>query len=390
MEWNDIARQLVVPLAPVQQTRAMAIVHVAMHDAVNAITGEYERYNPIGSAPAGASPQAAAIAAANRALAGIFGDSAVDSAFPGKYTASLAAHGISSGDPGLAFGALVAQGILDLRQNDGAAVAAYPYVPPDAGDVGVWMPINSSLAAQALLPGWGNVTPWALTSGSQFRPEPPPVLGSEAYAKDYNEILHIGALMNSARTDEQTRIALFWRGSPTALWNPILRKAVDAHHLDLSATGRVMALFYLAAADASVACWDAKYAYNYWRPQPAIVHGDEDGNDTTSGNPDWRPLVSTPPHPEYPSGHTSNSGAMAFVLALMFDDAPGFVIEATSSTNPGFVRHWYTFSEGVEEVVDARAYSGIHFRTADEVGARLGRQVARFVVTHALRPVKGS
>jgi FHA domain len=231
MEWNDIARQLVVPLAPVQQTRAMAIVHVAMHDAVNAITGEYERYNPIGSAPAGASPQAAAIAAANRALAGIFGDSAVDSAFPGKYTASLAAHGISSGDPGLAFGALVAQGILDLRQNDGAAVAAYPYVPPDAGDVGVWMPINSSLAAQALLPGWGNVTPWALTSGSQFRPEPPPVLGSEAYAKDYNEILHIGALMNSARTDEQTRIALFWRGSPTALWNPILRKAVDAHHV---------------------------------------------------------------------------------------------------------------------------------------------------------------
>jgi FHA domain len=159
MEWNDIARQLVVPLAPVQQTRAMAIVHVAMHDAVNAITGEYERYNPIGSAPAGASPQAAAIAAANRALAGIFGDSAVDSAFPGKYTASLAAHGISSGDPGLAFGALVAQGILDLRQNDGAAVAAYPYVPPDAGDIGVWTPINSSLAAQALLPGWGNVTP---------------------------------------------------------------------------------------------------------------------------------------------------------------------------------------------------------------------------------------
>jgi hypothetical protein len=245
-------------------------------------------------------------------------------------------------------------------------------------------------AAQSLLPGWGRITPWVIRSGSQFRPDPPPALDSERYARDYNEILHIGALTNSPRTDEQTGIALFWRASPTALWNPILREAVETHHLDLSATARVMALFYLAAADASVACWDAKYAYDFWRPQPAIARGDEDGNNATSLDAAWRPLVPTPPHPEYPSGHTTNSGAMAFTLSLIFDDAPGFVIEATSSTNPGFVRRWSTFSEGVEEVIDARVYSGIHFRTADEVGARMGRQVARFVVTHALRPVKGS
>ena len=387
MDWNDIARQLIVvpALAPVQQTRAMAIVQIAVHDAINAITGEYERYYPVGSAPAGASPEAAAIAAAYTALTGVVGASPF---LTNSYGPSLVTHNISVLDPGLAFGESVANRILALREHDGAALAAYVYLPSDAGDVGVWTPVSAAPAAQSLLPGWGRVTPWVLRSGSQFRPDPPPALDSERYASDYNEIFQIGPSMNSTRSAEQTDIALFWRASPTALWNPILRKAIETHNLDLSGTARVMALFYLAAADASVACWDAKYFYNFWRPQFAIARGGEDGNDATSGLPGWSPLVPTPPHPDFPSGHTANSGAMAFMLALMFDDAPGFVIDATSSTNPGFVRHWFTFSEGVEEVIDARVYSGIHFRNSDEVGARLGRQVARFVATHALRPAK--
>ena len=152
---------------------------------------------------------------------------------------------------------------------------------------------------------------------------------------------------------------------------------------------RVMALFYMAGSDAGVACWEAKYVYNFWRPQAAIVNGDLDGNDATIAAPGWLPRIPTAPHPEYPSGHTSNSGAMAAVLRAFFGDAPGFVIEATSSQNPGFIRRWETFSEGVDEVIDARVYSGIHFRTADEVGARMGRQVAQFTLTHALRPVRG-
>jgi hypothetical protein len=384
-EWNDIARQLtVVPaLAPVQQTRAMAIVQVAMHDAVNAITGKYARYNPVGPAPPGASAHAAAIAAAHRALAGIVGDSPL---LATSYAASLGTHGIDFADPGLAFGEAVANGILDLRQDDGAATAAFPFLLPDARAPGVWMPIGSASAAQALLPGWGEVRPWVLRSGSQFRPEPPPALDSDRYARDYQEVLQIGALNAPTRTDEQTGIAHFWRASPTALWNPILRQAIEAGYLDLSTTARVMALFYLAAADTSVACWEAKYAYNFWRPQPAIARGDEDGNAATTADASWRPLVATPPHPEYPSGHAANSGAMAFVLAWAFGDRPGFVIEATSSTQPGFVRRWHTFSEGVDEVIDARVYAGSHFRAADEAGADLGRQVARFVVTHALRP----
>jgi hypothetical protein len=389
MEWNDIGRQLIVvpALAPIQQTRAMAIVHVAVHDAVNAITRQYEQYTPSGAAPAGASPEAAAIAAAYGALFGLFGSSQAQADFlAAKYAASLEAHGISDEDPGLAFGHSVAQGILAAREHDGAADAAFPYLPKHAGKPGVWTPMNATAAAQALLPGWGDVAPFVLRNGSQFRPDAPPALDSDAYARDYNELYEIGALVSPTRTDEQTQIALFWRASPTALWNPILRQAIASRPLDLSSTARTIALFYLAASDAGVACWNAKYHFNFWRPEPAINRGDEDGNAATAGDPAWHPRIPTPPHPEYPSGHTSNSAAMAGVLEAIFGDAPGFVIEATSSQNVGFIRHWQTFSEGVQEVINARVYSGIHFRNSDEVGAQLGDEIARFVIRHALRP----
>jgi hypothetical protein len=387
LEWNDIARQLIVvpALTPVQQTRAMAIVHVSMHDAINAITGEYTLYSPAKRRAGGRSPDAAAIGAAYGSLVGIFGATDVLST---AYATSLSAHGLSLADPGLAFGQSVAERILALRRDDGSAVAAFQYLPPNAGAIGVWVPISAAASAQALLPGWGNVTSWVLRSDSQFQPDAPDALGSERYARDYNEVLQYGGAVSSARTDEQTQIALFWRASPTALWNPILRKAIESRALGLAGSARAAALFYLAAADSSVACWRAKYIHNTWRPQAAIVNGDLDGNDATASDPAWRPLVPTPPHPEYPSGHTANSAAMAGVLRLLFDDAPGFVIEATSTQNVGFVRHWQTFSEGVEEVIDARVYSGIHFRTADQAGAHLGRQVAHFVVIKALRPVR--
>ena len=386
-EWSAVAQGLIVvpALAPVAQTRAMAIVHVAMHDAVNGITGRYAQYGSKGSAPAGGSPEAAAISAAYTALLGLVGSS---DTLVSAYALSLQTHAIMPSDPGLAFGQITAEGILALRQQDGAALASFPYLPPDAGMLGVWGPISSAAAAQALLPGWGSVTPWVLRSGSQFRPDPPPALDSERYAKDYNEVLQLGAAVNSTRTNEQTQIAAFWRASPTAIWNPILTQAIDSRNLSISEAARIAALFYLAAADASVACWEGKYFYDFWRPQPAIANGDLDGNSATTGDPAWRPHVGTPPHPEYPSGHTANSGAMAFVLSRIFGDTPGFVIEATSPQTPGFVRHWQTFSEGVEEVIDARVYSGIHFRAADDTGARMGRQVAQFVLTHALRPVK--
>lgn len=388
LEWNDIAVQFVVvpALSPVEQTRAMAIVQIAMHDAINAITGEYRRYARTSRPPAGATPEGAAIGAAFTALTQLFNTPDAVAALTVRYTSSLQTHAIAPSDPGPAFGASVATAILALRRDDGAAAAKYVYLPPNAGSIGVWAPVSSAPAAQSLLPGWGKVTPFVLRSGSQFRPDAPPRLDSRRYARDYDEIIALGVGSSLARTTEQTQIALFWRASPTAIWNPVLRQAIQSRALTLSETARVAALFYLAAADASIAVWEAKYFYNAWRPQAAIVNGDADGNPLTSGNTAWLPLVPTPPHPEYPSAHASNSGAMAAVLRVLFGNEPGFAITATSSQNPGFVRQWQSFSEGVDEVIDARVFSGIHFRTSDRVGARLGRQVARFVMTHALQP----
>ncbi|HEV8369009.1 MAG TPA: vanadium-dependent haloperoxidase [Pyrinomonadaceae bacterium] len=389
MQWNQHAVGLALlpasALAPIQQTRVMAIVQVAVHDAVNGITGEYATYLPPGPAPENASVEAAAIAAAHHALRNLFGNlPGQPAALDALYAASLAAHGLSEADPGVAYGESAAAAILALREDDNSAQAQFDYTVPGAGTPGVWVRLNN---APAQLPGWGNVTPFVLRSGSQFRPDGPPALTSDTYTRDYNEIKEIGSLNSSVRTAEQSQIALFWRASPTAIWNPVLVQVLATRNLDLSDTARTFALFYLAAADASIACWDAKYTYNFWRPMPAIRSGDLDGNDLTGVDLTWTPLLPTPPHPEYPSGHTTNSTAMATILTLLFDDNPGVPLVVTLT---GITREWSSFSQAADEVIDARVYSGIHFRTADEVGARVGRQVAHFVSTHALRPCRKS
>ncbi|HEU4770236.1 MAG TPA: vanadium-dependent haloperoxidase [Pyrinomonadaceae bacterium] len=381
MEWNEQAAALTLrptpALSPVQQTRVMAIFHLAVHDAVNGITGEYETYLSPPTPPANGSPVAAAIAAAHHALLNLFPGNEV--LLSDHYANSLAAHGLSPVDPGIAFGNSAAAAVLALRVNDHSADAQFDYTAPNAGSPGVWVRLTS---APALLPGWGNVTPFVLRSGSQFRPEAPPALNSEQYAKDYNEIKSIGVATGSNRMGDQSQIASFWRASPTAIWNNVIRQLVLTRDLDLSQNARLFALFYVAAADASIACWEAKYHYNFWRPQPAIVNGEIDGNASTVGNVNWQPFVTTPPHPEYPSGHTANSGAMARILISEFEDTPGVPIVVTLS---GITRKWNSLSEALEEVVDARVYSGIHFRNSDEVGARMGRQIAHFTSKHALR-----
>ena len=382
-EWNlEAATRTVLPasnLSPVEQTRTMSIVHISMHDAVNGITREYKTYLPPADPPANASPIAAAIAAGNESLRTLFPGSAA--ALDAKFLASMAVQGLPVSDPGVAYGRSAAMAILLLRSTDGASGAQFPYTAPGAGDPGVF-----THAAPALLPGWGDVMPWVLRGGSQFRPEAPPALESERYARDYNEIKDIGALVSPTRTADQTNIATFWLASPVAIWNQSLRTLVAGADFDLSTRARIFALVYLSATDASIACWDAKYAYNYWRPQPAIQRGDEDGNTATDKVAGWTPLYPTPRHPEYPSGHSTVSTAISSIMAQFFGDDPNVPITSTIS---GITREWDTFSEGIDEVIDARVYSGIHFRTADEVGSRQGSQVGQFVYTHALRPCKG-
>lgn len=387
MEWNEIALAATVMApaqGPVPQLRTMAIVHVAVHDAVNRITREYHTYLGTGHPPANASPEAAAIAAAHRALIAIFpGQTANLNALR---AASLAANGVTESDPGIGVGEAATAAILARAATDGFAQAQFPYTAPGAGNPGVWVAIGP---AAPVLPGLGNVTPWVLNKGSQFRPAGPPPLAGRRYARDFNEVKELGAINSPTRTLEQTNIARFWLGSPANIWNGVARQVLEVRDQGLSGNARVFALLYLAPADASIACWDAKYVFNFWRPETAIRNADVDGNDNTTSDPTWLPLTPTPQHPEYLSGHTTNSNAMATILTLVFGDDPGVKITATSSTNPGFPRHWTAFSEGVEEVIDARIYGGFHYRTSDEVGARVGRQVARFVMTHALAPRHG-
>jgi hypothetical protein len=389
-EWNQYAVVLTLlpasQLQPVQQTRVLAIIQVSVHDAVNGITGKYETYLPNNPAPGGASADAAAIAAAYESLNALFGNGPYpalgNKTLNELFNESLGSHGLSGGDPGIAFGIAAANAVLARRSSDGSALAQYPYDGPST-DPGVWRLLPGQTAS---LPGWGSVTPFVINSSSQFRPDAPPALDSDIYARDYNEIKDIGRSVSPNRTTLQSQIATFWRGSPTAIWNPVMTQAIAARDLDLSDTARAFALLYLAAADASIACWEAKYHYNSWRPQPAIRRGDEDGNTLTAPDPAWLPFLPTPPHPEYPSGHTDNSSAMGHILESLFGRDPGMTISVTLS---GITRQWSTFDEAVNEVIDARVYSGIHFRNSDEVGARQGRQVAQFVFTHALRPCRG-
>jgi PAP2 superfamily len=380
-EWNQIALVATVTAGqgPVPQIRTMAIVQVAVHDAVNAITCDYRTYLSIGCGPWG-TPEAAAIGAAHRALVGLLPAQAP--ALSAARAASLVAHGLTESDPGVAFGEAVAEVILALRSTDGAAQAQFPYTAPGAGSPGVWVSVGP---APPVLPGWRNVTPWVVQNLSQFQADGPPPLYSRRYARDYNEVKELGSLTSLTRTDEQTEIARFWLASPAAIWNSVARQLIQAHSLDLSATARALGLMYLASADASIACWDAKYTFNFWRPITAIQNGDADHNVRTEADPAWTPLFPTPQHPEYLSGHSTNSSAMATVLKLLFGDEPGAPIVVSSPTSPGFERHWTRLSEGVEEVIEARIYAGIHYRTSDEEGAALGRKIARFVAHHALR-----
>jgi hypothetical protein len=380
VEWNQIAigASVTALQGPLPQLRSMAIVHLAMHDAVLAITGESETYLPVPPAPSNASAEAAAIAAAHLALSVLFPLQDFDD----ELADSLAARLLDPSDPGIAFGQSVATALLALRSMDGASTAQFPYTAPGAGTPGVWV---GNSPTSAVLPGWGNVDPFVLQSGSQFRPDGPPALDSGRYARDYNEVKDYGSNASTTlRTAEQSNIARFWIVNAGELFNPLARDLIEANNLDLGDSARVLALMFVTGMDASIACWEAKYTYDFWRPTDAIRNGAADGNDETVADPTWTPFLGTPQFPEYVAGHTTISGAMAFTLTLLFGDDPGITLVGTSRTNPGFGREWATFSEMIDEVIDARIWGGFHFRTSDEVGARVGRQVGRFVVLHAL------
>jgi hypothetical protein len=228
-----------------------------------------------------------------------------------------------------------------------------------------------------------------MTSTSQFRANPPPKLTSDRYTQDYNEVKAVGALVSSVRTAEQTDMGYFWAENAPVMWNLAVQGIVNAYITDLGDSARLFALVNLAGADAEIACWETKYVYVFWRPITAIREGDNDGNPGTAGDPTWQPLITTPNFPEYTSGHATYSGAVAKMLAPFFGtDKLSFSVTSANVLALQKTRTFSRFSDAAKEVVDARVYTGIHFRTSDEVGWRRGKQVARWTFKHFLRPIR--
>jgi hypothetical protein len=296
VDWNTIAVTAAGAAGQnsLMQQRSAAITSVAVSDAVNAITNQFTRYGSRVRPPAGASPTAAAIGAAYRALTQLLPSQT--QFLETQLAESLAKFGVSEGDPGFVFGDAVADEIVAMRSTDGTAASQYPYTAPNAGAPGVWVPTPPAFLA-ASAPGWGSVKPWVLESGAQFRPDEGLDLTSDRYARDLNELKEIGALNSATRTAEQTNIARFWLTSATVIWNGVLRQIALGLDLDESESARDFALMNIVGADAGIACWDAKYAFAFWRPITAIERADEDDNPATGAAPGWTPLVATAKHP---------------------------------------------------------------------------------------------
>jgi hypothetical protein len=235
---------------------------------------------------------------------------------------------------------------------------------------------------------WPKVKPFVMAGPTQFRPGPPPALTSQVWERDYKEIKAIGGRASSTRTPEQTEVGRFWALTGPASWNPVVRQLAATKPLGLAENARLFALVYLAATDSFVAVFDAKYAYNFWRPITAIRNADLAGNGAMETDAGWLPLVDTPMHPEYPCAHCISSAAVGAVLESEFGTGTVPQVAMTSPTAPGVTRKWVRVADYVSEVSNARVWSGVHYRNSAEVGEGIGRKIGALTVQTALRPAR--
>ena len=396
--WNGYAASAIVATAgqpPPVAVLSFAMVQGAVYDAVNAIDPTHHAYLPQPPAAPTDSQDAAVASAAHDVLVALF--PLQQGTLDALYQTSLAAipdtpPGSKAG--GIAAGAAAAKSMLQARLNDGRNG---PFTPVIGTTPGVWRPTPPAFALDPA-PWVGNVRPFLVPNVGMLRSNGPNALTSRAYAKDLNEVKSVGALHSSTRTADQTDAAIFWQDHAFALWNRVFRTLVAQQHLGLADSARLFATTNLAAADAAIGCWNNKYYYNSWRPITAIREADTDGNPATTADPNWTPLFDpatpvaagqlplvTPPFPENPSGHNCAAGAILGTLRYFFaTDDIGFT--ATSSKS-GTTRTFHSLSDVLKENINARVWAGIHFRTSDLQGVKLGMTVARYLHNHYLQPV---
>lgn len=390
LDWNAIAVNTAVANKqnPFAQARYAAIVQVAVFEAVNAVTGEYQPYLGSISAPPGASAEAAAIEAAYQVL---------NTYFPGSASTLYAARQNSlaqipdgqAKDDGIATGDAAASAMIALRANDGSSPPQFKI--PGPAVPGEWQatpscPIVNGIA-QGIAFHWQNVTPFGIASAGYFLLGPPPALTSTEYAKAYTEVMTVGRIDSTERPADRANVALFYNASsPTQAFNQAARQVAQEQGRSLSENARALALINMAMSDSLVASFLNKYHYNFWRPETAIHAGDTDGNPETAGDPSWTPFIMTPCFPSYPSNHGSAGNGAAEVLRRLYGEA-GHSITLTNPVVPDIVLQYTSFQQITNDISDARVYGGIHFRTDQEAGADLGRAVGTSVYKNNLRPM---
>jgi hypothetical protein len=377
MDWNAKADAIGIEkqLPNVPNARVQAMLHVAMFEAVNAIDRRYAPYKLNLAAERTISKEAAAASAAYDILVALYPDQKAD--LDATLAASLS--GITETEAkskGIELGKKAAAGIIALRANDSSDKTENyrPYATP-----GIYVP--TTLPIESTSPA---LTPWVMGTGSQFRPGPPPALGSETWTRDLNEIREIGSRNSSKRTAEQTNIGRFWFQTGPRTYNPIVKQIAMARKMDVVDCARLFALSSIAGVDAFIAVFDAKYTYNLWRPVTAIRNADLTSNAATPREESWTPLGVTPMHPEYPCAHCIVAAAIATVLQSVAGDEVD-AISLTSPTAPGVTRKWTRLQDYSDEVSNARVYAGFHYRFSTEVGKDMGKKIGQLTVATQLR-----
>jgi PAP2 superfamily len=385
-DWNAITADTLLGAAPAERPNLsidFPMVHIAMFDAVNAIDRRYTTYiaKPTTNA-AGASKDAAAVAAAYTVLRNNFPSrqTQLDSA----YLNSIAAIPADlARDRGIAVGTEVGKAVVAWRANDGRLAAVAPYVPGTGPGAYQLTPPGYVNPVATYLPG---VRPLAVRSASQFRAYGPPALSSERFAADFNETKQMGSATSMDRTAAQTEIGRFHTENPTTFWARNLDNFVAGRNLSTTDHARAMAQLWVSFGDSNIGCFDSKYHFNFWRPVTAIQTALDDGNPATQTDPTWVPLAVTPPHPEYPAAHGCATGAIAATIEEIFGENTHFVF---TSKVPGTVPHAFDSPEAlVKEVINARIYGGMHYRTSGVHGARLGKLTAEWVAEHYFRKLR--
>jgi hypothetical protein len=390
--WNANALAALggVPQPPNLAVLHMAMVQGAVYSAVNSIDGGHEPLlDDLPPAPATASLDAAIATAAYRVLHGL-GRPPVPPLPPGtlatlltQYEASMASIPEGSAKTqGIEVGVAAATAMLEARDGDGRYV---PFPLTVGTQPGEWRPTPP---ANAIDPNsWiSEVEPFTLLSTSQFRTPGPRNLNSAAYAHEYDEVKSLGAV-NSPRNDEQDAIARFYNVSPLELFNRTFRSISAAEGLNLVEEARLFGMLNVSGADAIINCWNDKRFHSFWRPITAIRAGDNDGNKRTVGDTGWTPLEITPPYSDHTSGFNCMSGSLMNAGKAFFGGDQMTFTVVRSATVPGVARHYDRLTDVVDDTIDARVYQGLHFRSADVQGARIGKQVAEWVDTHAFGPV---